>query len=149
MQGAESKRWRSGRSKSQLQSGKKSNYVRRRGGLRRGQEELREIIEFLKDPRNFNAGRQNSEGRAALRRSWNRKNAFAKAVAGEAGVPFFSSSAANSSKCLSAWAPAGVRDLFDQGRKSAPAFSSSIEIDAVGRHRFAGIAGAMTSANKP
>ncbi len=69
------------------------------------------------------------------------KTLLARAIAGEAGVPFFSSPARTSSRCSSASAPRRVRDLFEQGKKNAPCIIFIDEIDAVGRHRGAGLGG--------
>jgi len=108
------KRLAFGRSKASIQSGKKSKITFADvAGCERPKRNFCEIIEFLKDPAKFQRlGAKISEGRAALRRSWNRKNALAKAVAGEAGVPLLLIVRQRIVEIVLSWAPAACGPLF-------------------------------------
>jgi cell division protease FtsH len=111
-------------------------------GCNEAKEELQEIIEFLKDPAKFQKlGGKIPKGVLLFGSPGTGKTLLAKAVAGEAGVPFFSSSGSEFVEMFVGVGASRVRDLFDQGRKSAPCLLFIDEIDAVGRHRFAGIGG--------
>jgi cell division protease FtsH len=111
-------------------------------GCNEAKEELQEIIEFLKDPARFQKlGGKIPKGVLLLGAPGTGKTLLAKAVAGEAGVPFFSSSGSEFVEMFVGVGASRVRDLFDKGRKSAPCLLFIDEIDAVGRHRFAGIGG--------
>lgn len=111
-------------------------------GCGEAKEELQEIIEFLKDPGKFQKlGGKIPKGVLLYGSPGTGKTLLAKAVAGEAGVPFFSSSGSEFVEMFVGVGASRVRDLFDQGRKSAPCLLFIDEIDAVGRHRFAGIGG--------
>ncbi|MDR3306599.1 MAG: ATP-dependent zinc metalloprotease FtsH [Endomicrobium sp.] len=111
-------------------------------GCNEAKEELQEIIEFLKDPAKFQKlGGKIPKGVLLFGSPGTGKTLLAKAVAGEAGVPFFSSSGSEFVEMFVGVGASRVRDLFDQGRKSAPCLLFVDEIDAVGRHRFAGIGG--------
>jgi cell division protease FtsH len=111
-------------------------------GCSEAKEELQEIIEFLKDPAKFQKlGGKIPKGVLLFGSPGTGKTLLAKAVAGEAGVPFFSSSGSEFVEMFVGVGASRVRDLFDQGRKSAPCLLFIDEIDAVGRHRFAGIGG--------
>ncbi|MDR2437486.1 MAG: ATP-dependent zinc metalloprotease FtsH [Endomicrobium sp.] len=111
-------------------------------GCTEAKEELQEIIEFLKDPAKFQKlGGKIPKGVLLFGSPGTGKTLLAKAVAGEAGVPFFSSSGSEFVEMFVGVGASRVRDLFDQGRKSAPCLLFIDEIDAVGRHRFAGIGG--------
>ncbi|MDR2426894.1 MAG: ATP-dependent zinc metalloprotease FtsH [Endomicrobium sp.] len=111
-------------------------------GCGEAKEELQEIIEFLKDPEKFQKlGGKIPKGVLLYGAPGTGKTLLAKAVAGEAGVPFFSSSGSEFVEMFVGVGASRVRDLFDQGRKSAPCLLFIDEIDAVGRHRFAGIGG--------
>ena len=132
-----------GRSKAKLQSTKKSkiNFADV-AGCDEAKEELQEIIEFLKDPAKFQRlGGKIPKGVLLFGAPGTGKTLLAKAVAGEAGVPFFSSSGSEFVEMFVGVGASRVRDLFDQGRRSAPCLLFIDEIDAVGRHRFAGIGG--------
>jgi cell division protease FtsH len=111
-------------------------------GCTEAKEELQEIIEFLKDPAKFQKlGGKIPKGVLLFGSPGTGKTLLAKAVAGEAGVPFFSSSGSEFVEMFVGVGASRVRDLFDQGRKSSPCLLFIDEIDAVGRHRFAGIGG--------
>ena len=104
--------------------------------------ELQEIIEFLKDPSKFTRlGGKIPKGALLLGPPGTGKTLLAKAVAGEAGVPFFSMSGADFVEMFVGVGASRVRDLFEMGRKNAPCIIFIDEIDAVGRHRGAGLGG--------
>jgi len=132
-----------GRSKAKLQSVKKTKITFNDvAGCDEAKEELQEIIEFLKDPARFQKlGGKIPKGVLLYGAPGTGKTLLAKAVAGEAGVPFFSSSGSEFVEMFVGVGASRVRDLFEQGRKSAPCLLFIDEIDAVGRHRFAGIGG--------
>jgi cell division protease FtsH len=111
-------------------------------GCNEAKEELQEIIEFLKDSTRFQKlGGKIPKGVLLFGSPGTGKTLLAKAVAGEANVPFFSSSGSEFVEMFVGVGASRVRDLFDHGRKSAPCLLFIDEIDAVGRHRFAGIGG--------
>ena len=104
--------------------------------------ELQEIIEFLKEPKKFQRlGGKIPRGVLLLGPPGTGKTLLARAVAGEAGVPFFSISGAEFVEMFVGVGASRVRDLFEQGKKSAPCIIFIDEIDAVGRHRGAGLGG--------
>ncbi len=104
--------------------------------------ELMEVIEFLKEPGKFQKlGGKIPRGVLLLGPPGTGKTLLARAVAGEAGVPFFSISGADFVEMFVGVGASRVRDLFDQGKKSAPCIIFIDEIDAVGRHRGAGLGG--------
>ena len=105
-------------------------------------EELQEIVEFLKDPRKFTElGARIPKGVLLVGPPGTGKTLLARAVAGEADVPFFSISGSDFVEMYVGVGASRVRDLFDQAKKSAPAIIFIDEIDAVGRHRGAGMGG--------
>jgi cell division protease FtsH len=105
-------------------------------------EELEEIKEFLKEPQKFQAvGAKIPRGVLLYGPPGTGKTLVAKAVAGEAGVPFFSISGSDFVEMFVGVGASRVRDLFDQAKQAAPAIIFVDEIDAVGRHRGAGIGG--------
>ncbi|GHT42119.1 ATP-dependent zinc metalloprotease FtsH [Endomicrobiia bacterium] len=111
-------------------------------GCNEAKEELEEIIEFLKDPTKFQKlGGKIPKGVLLVGPPGTGKTLLAKAVAGEANVPFFSSSGSEFVEMFVGVGASRVRDLFKQGRKSAPCLLFIDEIDAVGKHRFAGTSG--------
>lgn len=111
-------------------------------GADEAKEELREIIEFLKDPKKFSRlGGRIPKGALMLGPPGTGKTLLARAVAGEAGVPFFSMSGADFVEMFVGVGASRVRDLFEQGKKSAPCIIFIDEIDAVGRQRGAGLGG--------
>lgn len=104
--------------------------------------ELQEVIEFLKEPGKFQKlGGKIPRGVLLLGPPGTGKTLLARAVAGEAGVPFFSISGADFVEMFVGVGASRVRDLFEQGKKSAPCIIFIDEIDAVGRHRGAGLGG--------
>lgn len=105
-------------------------------------EELQEIIDFLKDPKKFtDVGARVPKGVLLVGPPGTGKTLFAKAVAGEAGVPFFSMSGSDFVEMFVGVGASRVRDLFVQGKKNAPCLIFIDEIDAVGRQRGAGLGG--------
>jgi len=111
-------------------------------GVDEAKEELGEIIEFLRDPKKFQRlGGRIPKGVILLGPPGTGKTLLAKAVAGEAGVPFFSMSGSDFVEMFVGVGASRVRDLFDKGKKHAPCILFIDELDAVGRHRGAGIGG--------
>jgi cell division protease FtsH len=111
-------------------------------GADEAKTELQEIIEFLKEPEKFQRlGGKIPKGALLLGPPGTGKTLLAKAVAGEAGVPFFSMSGADFVEMFVGVGASRVRDLFEVGRKNAPCILFIDEIDAVGRHRGAGLGG--------
>ncbi|MBQ4332854.1 MAG: ATP-dependent zinc metalloprotease FtsH [Clostridia bacterium] len=105
-------------------------------------EELREVVEFLKDPRRFTElGARVPKGVLLVGPPGTGKTLLARAVAGEAGVPFFSMSGSDFVEMYVGVGASRVRDLFEQAKKSAPCIIFIDEIDAVGRQRGAGLGG--------
>jgi cell division protease FtsH len=105
-------------------------------------EELQEIVEFLKNPEQFNTlGARIPKGVLLVGQPGTGKTLMARAVAGEAGVPFFSISGSDFVEMFVGVGASRVRDLFDQAKKNAPSIVFIDEIDAVGRHRGAGLGG--------
>jgi cell division protease FtsH len=111
-------------------------------GADEAKEELQEIIEFLRDPKKFQTlGGRIPKGALLLGPPGTGKTLLAKAVAGEAAVPFFSMSGSDFVEMFVGVGASRVRDLFEQGKRSAPCIIFIDEIDAVGRHRGAGLGG--------
>lgn len=111
-------------------------------GCDEAKEELREIVDFLKDPKKFTKlGGRIPKGVLLVGSPGTGKTLLAKAVAGEAGVPFFSISGSDFVEMFVGVGASRVRDLFEQGRKHAPCIIFIDEIDAVGRQRGAGLGG--------
>ena len=111
-------------------------------GVEEAKEELQEVIEFLKHPKKFQAlGAKIPRGVLLVGPPGSGKTLLAKAVAGEAGVPFFSISGSEFVEMFVGVGASRVRDLFEQGKKSAPCLVFIDEIDAVGRQRGAGLGG--------
>jgi len=111
-------------------------------GIDECKEELEEIIAFLKDPKKFTKlGGRIPKGVLMSGPPGTGKTLLAKAVAGEAGVPFFSISGSDFVEMFVGVGASRVRDLFEQGKKNAPCIIFIDEIDAVGRHRGAGLGG--------
>lgn len=105
-------------------------------------EELAEVVEFLKDPRRFvEMGARIPKGVLLVGPPGTGKTYLARAVAGEAGVPFFSISGSDFVEMFVGVGASRVRDLFDQAKKNSPSIVFIDEIDAVGRHRGAGLGG--------
>ncbi|MCX6834408.1 MAG: ATP-dependent zinc metalloprotease FtsH, partial [candidate division Zixibacteria bacterium] len=111
-------------------------------GAEEAKEELQEIIEFLKEPGKFQKlGGKIPKGALLLGPPGTGKTLLARAVAGEADVPFFSMSGSDFVEMFVGVGASRVRDLFEQGKKNAPCIIFIDEIDAVGRHRGAGLGG--------
>ena len=111
-------------------------------GCDEAKQELQEIIEFLKEPQKFQRlGGRIPKGALLLGPPGSGKTLLAKAVAGEAGVPFFSMSGSDFVEMFVGVGASRVRDLFEQGKRNAPCIVFIDEIDAVGRHRGAGLGG--------
>ncbi|MFN3198057.1 MAG: ATP-dependent zinc metalloprotease FtsH [Bradymonadia bacterium] len=111
-------------------------------GVEEAKEELEEIIQFLKDPKKFTKlGGRIPKGVLLMGPPGTGKTLLARGVAGEAGVPFFSISGSDFVEMFVGVGASRVRDLFEQGKKSAPCIIFIDEIDAVGRHRGAGLGG--------
>ena len=111
-------------------------------GVDEAKQELSEVIDFLKDPGKFQKlGGKIPKGVLLLGAPGTGKTLLARAVAGEAGVPFFSMSGSDFVEMFVGVGASRVRDLFDQGKKHAPCIIFIDEIDAVGRHRGAGLGG--------
>ncbi|MBO8152633.1 MAG: ATP-dependent zinc metalloprotease FtsH [Candidatus Marinimicrobia bacterium] len=111
-------------------------------GCEEAKQELEEIIEFLKNPKKFvRLGGKIPKGALLVGPPGTGKTLLAKAVAGEAGVPFFSISGADFVEMFVGVGASRVRDLFEQGKRNAPCIIFIDEIDAVGRYRGAGLGG--------
>ncbi|MGH9867361.1 MAG: ATP-dependent zinc metalloprotease FtsH [Candidatus Polarisedimenticolia bacterium] len=132
-----------GKSKAKLSSsqGKKITF-KDVAGVEEAKEELQEIIEFLKEPQKFQKlGGRIPKGVLLMGPPGTGKTLLARAVAGEANVPFFSISGSDFVEMFVGVGASRVRDLFEQGKKNAPCLIFIDEIDAVGRHRGAGLGG--------
>jgi cell division protease FtsH len=111
-------------------------------GVDEAKQELTEVVDYLKDPQKFQRlGGRIPKGVLLMGSPGTGKTLLAKAVAGEAGVPFFSISGSDFVEMFVGVGAARVRDLFETGKKSAPCIVFIDEIDAVGRHRGAGLGG--------
>jgi len=111
-------------------------------GIDEAKEELQEIIEFLRDPQKFQKlGGRIPKGVLLVGPPGTGKTLLARAIAGEANVPFFSISGSDFVEMFVGVGASRVRDLFEQGKKNAPCIIFIDEIDAVGRHRGAGLGG--------
>jgi cell division protease FtsH len=143
MQGGTSKAFSFGKSRARLVSGDKPAVTFKDvAGSAEAKEELEEIVEFLKDPQKFQRlGGKIPKGALLLGPPGTGKTLLARAVAGEAGVPFFSMSGSDFVEMFVGVGASRVRDLFDQGKRHAPCIIFIDEIDAVGRHRGAGLGG--------
>ena len=130
------------KSKAKLADSSKKITFKEVAGCEEAKEELQEIVEFLKNPSKFQKlGGKIPKGVLLAGAPGTGKTLLAKAVAGEAGVPFFSSSGSDFVEMFVGVGASRVRDLFEQGRKNAPCLLFIDEIDAVGRHRGAGLGG--------
>jgi cell division protease FtsH len=132
-----------GKSKAKLTtSAQKKVTFRDVAGAEEAKSELQEIIEFLKEPQKFQKlGGRIPKGVLLMGPPGTGKTLLARAVAGEANVPFFSISGSDFVEMFVGVGASRVRDLFEQGKKNAPCIIFIDEIDAVGRHRGAGLGG--------
>ncbi len=127
--------------KNTAQQAKKTTFAEV-AGAEEEKEELAEIVEFLKNPKKFNElGARIPKGVLLMGPPGTGKTLLARAVAGEAAVPFFSISGSDFVEMFVGVGASRVRDLFDQAKKNAPSIIFIDEIDAVGRHRGAGLGG--------
>ena len=143
MQGGGAKALSFGKARARLISEKQNKVTFQDvAGVDEAKEELREIIEFLKDPPKFQKlGGKIPKGVLLVGPPGTGKTLLAKAIAGEANVPFFSISGSDFVEMFVGVGASRVRDLFEQGKKHAPCIIFMDEIDAVGRHRGAGLGG--------
>jgi cell division protease FtsH len=132
-----------GKSKAKLSSSaQKKVTFKDVAGVDEAKEELQEIIDFLRDPHKFTKlGDRIPKGVLLMGPPGTGKTLLARAVAGEANVPFFSISGSDFVEMFVGVGASRVRDLFEQGKKNAPCIVFIDEIDAVGRHRGAGLGG--------
>ena len=132
-----------GKSKAKLSSSaQKKVTFKDVAGVDEAKEELQEIIEFLREPQKFQKlGGRIPKGVLLMGPPGTGKTLLARAVAGEANVPFFSISGSDFVEMFVGVGASRVRDLFEQGKKNAPCIVFIDEIDAVGRHRGAGLGG--------
>jgi cell division protease FtsH len=143
LQGGGGKAMNFGKSKAKLlsETGKRMTFEDV-AGADEAKEDLEEIIHFLKDPRKYTRlGGRIPKGVLLMGPPGTGKTLLARAVAGEAGVPFFSISGSDFVEMFVGVGASRVRDLFEQGKKNAPCIVFIDEIDAVGRHRGAGLGG--------
>ena len=130
------------RAKYKDKAGDKPTTFKDVAGCKEEKEELEEIVQFLKHPNQFNAlGARIPKGVLLMGQPGTGKTLLARAVAGEAGVPFFSISGSDFVEMFVGVGASRVRDLFGEAKKNAPAIIFIDEIDAVGRHRGAGLGG--------
>lgn len=143
MNNQNSKAFSFGKSKAKLYEGTKTRITFKDvAGVDEAKEELQEIVEFLKDPKKFQRlGGRIPRGVLLVGRPGTGKTLLAKAVSGEAGVPFYSISGSDFVEMFVGVGAARVRDLFDQAKKNSPCITFIDEIDAVGRHRGTGLGG--------
>ena len=131
-----------GKSRARLASDKKKVTFKDVAGVDEAKEELAEIVEFLKNPRKFTRlGGRIPKGVLLIGAPGTGKTLLAKAVAGEASVPFFTISGSDFVEMFVGVGASRVRDLFLQGKKNSPCVIFIDEIDAVGRHRGSGMGG--------
>ena len=143
MQGGGAKALSFGKARARLISEKQNKVTFQDvAGVDEAKEELKEIIDFLKDPQKFQKlGGKIPKGVLLVGPPGTGKTLLAKAIAGEANVPFFSISGSDFVEMFVGVGASRVRDLFEQGKKHAPCIIFMDEIDAVGRHRGAGLGG--------
>jgi cell division protease FtsH len=142
-QGANSQAMNFGRSRARIFAGTRSPVTFADvAGVDEAKQELHEVVDFLKNPEKFHAlGARIPRGVLLVGPPGTGKTLLARAVAGEAGVPFFSISGSEFVEMFVGVGAARVRDLFDQAKRHAPCIVFVDEIDAVGRHRGAGLGG--------
>jgi cell division protease FtsH len=132
-----------GKSRARMQSSQQKKVTFKDvAGVEEAKEELQEIIEFLREPQKFQKlGGRIPKGVLLMGPPGTGKTLLARAIAGEGNVPFFSISGSDFVEMFVGVGASRVRDLFEQGKKNAPCIVSIDEIDAVGRHRGAGLGG--------
>ncbi len=142
-QGAGNQAFSFGKSRARLYIGEKPTVTFDDvAGAEEAKQELQEVVEFLREPQKFAAlGARIPKGVLLVGPPGTGKTLMAKAIAGEAGVPFFSVSGSEFVEMFVGVGAARVRDLFDQAKRNAPCIVFIDEIDAVGRHRGAGLGG--------
>jgi len=137
-----SKAFSFGKSRAKLVLGRGKTLFKDVAGIEEAKEELKEIVEFLKNPKKFTQlGGEIPKGVLLVGSPGTGKTLLAKAVAGEAKVPFFTISGSDFVEVFVGVGASRVRDLFVQGKNNAPCLIFIDEIDAVGRHRGAGLGG--------
>jgi cell division protease FtsH len=143
VQGANSQALSFGKSKARLMTGDKPSVTFEDvAGVDEATEELQEVVEFVKEPEKFvRLGARIPKGVLLMGAPGTGKTLLAKAVSGEAGVPFFSISGSEFVEMYVGVGASRVRDLFDQAKRHSPCIVFLDEIDAVGRHRGAGLGG--------
>jgi cell division protease FtsH len=143
MQGGGGKAMSFGKSRARLMNEAKNRTTFKDvAGVEEAKEELQEIIEFLKEPQKFSKlGGKIPKGVLLVGPPGTGKTLLARAIAGEASVPFFSISGSDFVEMFVGVGASRVRDLFEQGKKNSPCIVFIDEIDAVGRHRGAGLGG--------
>jgi cell division protease FtsH len=142
MQSGGSKALSFGKSRARLHSQQKKVTFKDVAGVEEAKEELQEIIEFLREPQKFQKlGGRIPKGVLLIGPPGTGKTLLARAIAGEAAVPFFSISGSDFVEMFVGVGASRVRDLFEQGKKNAPCIIFIDEIDAVGRQRGAGLGG--------
>ena len=143
MQGGSNKALSFGKSRARLHSSQQKKVTFKDvAGVDEAKEELQEIIEFLREPQKFQKlGGRIPKGVLLVGSPGTGKTLLARAIAGEANVPFFSISGSDFVEMFVGVGASRVRDLFEQGKKNAPCIVFIDEIDAVGRHRGAGLGG--------
>lgn len=141
--GAQDSLFTFGRSRAKLFSkGKQTVTFTDVGGVEEAKKELEEIVDFLKHPKKYaRVGARTPKGALLIGPSGTGKTLLARAVAGEAGVPFFSMAGSEFMEMLVGVGASRVRDLFDTAKKAAPSIIFIDEIDAIGRMRGLGVAG--------
>ncbi len=142
-QGAGNQAFSFGKSRARLYTGDKPTVTFDDvAGAEEAKQELQEVVEFLREPQKFAAlGARIPKGVLLVGPPGTGKTLMAKAIAGEAGVPFFSISGSEFVEMFVGVGASRVRDLFDQAKRNAPCIIFIDEIDAVGRHRGAGLGG--------
>ena len=142
-QGAGNQAFAFGKSRARMFTGEKPTVTFADvAGADEAKEELQEVVEFLKEPQKFAAlGARIPKGVLLIGSPGTGKTLMAKAVSGEAGVPFFSISGSEFVEMFVGVGASRVRDLFEQAKRSSPCIVFIDEIDAVGRHRGAGLGG--------
>jgi len=142
MQGGSGKAMGFGKSKAKLMEDKKKVTFADVAGCDEAKQEVQEVVDFLRDPQKFQRlGGKLPRGILLVGPPGTGKTLLAKAIAGEAEVPFFSISGSDFVEMFVGVGASRVRDMFEQGKKSAPCIIFIDEIDAVGRHRGAGLGG--------